>query len=59
MQWEGLYCPCCGYRVRSKPRHFKYKEKFRAHMAAVQATTSKTRDAINDIDAKLEPVVTA
>ena len=19
-KWEGLFCPCCGYRLRSKPR---------------------------------------
>ena len=28
MQWEGLFCPCCGYRLRSKPRNGKYKEKY-------------------------------
>ncbi|MDH3834838.1 MAG: hypothetical protein OES34_11875 [Nitrosopumilus sp.] len=28
MRWEGLFCPCCGYRVRSKPRNRKYKEKY-------------------------------
>lgn len=23
---DGLWCPCCGYRLRSKPRNKKYKE---------------------------------
>lgn len=30
IKWEGLWCPCCGYRVRSKPRNIKYKAKLRA-----------------------------
>jgi len=29
IKWEGLWCPCCGYRLRSKPRAKKYKEKLR------------------------------
>jgi len=28
MQWKGIFCPCCGYRLRSKPRNGKYKEKY-------------------------------
>ncbi|MDQ3902888.1 MAG: hypothetical protein M3247_04425, partial [Thermoproteota archaeon] len=60
IKWEGLYCPCCGYRVRSKPRHLKYKEKFRAHMAsAIEAEPSITRDADVDKQETLTPVATA
>ena len=29
IKWEGLWCPCCGYRLRTKPRHSKYKAKLR------------------------------
>ncbi|MDR4512092.1 MAG: hypothetical protein MRJ93_10365 [Nitrososphaeraceae archaeon] len=25
--WPGLQCPCCGYRLRVKPRNTKFKEK--------------------------------
>lgn len=25
--YEGLFCPCCGMRLRVKPRSKKYKEK--------------------------------
>jgi hypothetical protein len=25
-----LWCPCCGYRLRTKPRNLKYKAKLRA-----------------------------
>jgi uncharacterized Zn finger protein (UPF0148 family) len=24
-----IMCPCCGYRLRTKPRHSKYKAKLR------------------------------
>lgn len=27
--WSGLWCPCCGYKLRSKPRNKKYKAKLR------------------------------
>ena len=29
IKWEGLWCPCCGYRLRTKPRNLKYKAKLR------------------------------
>jgi hypothetical protein len=29
LKWEGLWCPCCGYRLRTKPRNLKYKAKLR------------------------------
>ena len=30
IKWEGLWCPCCGYRLRTKPRNKIYKEKLRS-----------------------------
>src|SRR5215216_7771140 len=30
IQWDGLWCPCCGYRLRTKPRNIKYKQKLQA-----------------------------
>jgi hypothetical protein len=27
LNWNGLWCPCCGYRLRTKPRNIKYKAK--------------------------------
>lgn len=27
--WDGLRCPCCGQRLRLKPRSTKYKKAFR------------------------------
>ena len=34
INWEGLWCPCCGYRLRTKPRNLKYKAKLRARVEA-------------------------
>ena len=28
--WDGIFCPCCSYRLRTKPRNLKYKAKLRA-----------------------------
>jgi len=30
IKWAGLWCPCCGYRLRTVPRNKKYKEKLLA-----------------------------
>jgi hypothetical protein len=30
IQWDGLWCPCCGYRLRTKPQNIKHKQKLRA-----------------------------
>jgi hypothetical protein len=29
IKWDGLWCPCCGYRLRNGPRSFKFKAKLR------------------------------
>ena len=25
LDWQGTWCPCCGYRLRIRPRNGKYK----------------------------------
>ena len=25
INWQNFWCPCCGYRLRTKPRNRKYK----------------------------------
>ena len=37
IKWEGIWCPCCGYRLRTKPRNLKYKAKLRARVEASAA----------------------
>ena len=27
LKWENFWCPCCGYRLRTRPRNVKYKSK--------------------------------
>ena len=34
LAWEGLWCPCCGYRLRTKPRNKKYKAQLREYVEA-------------------------
>lgn len=29
LNWEGLFCPCCGRRLRVKPRNAKAKKAVR------------------------------
>jgi hypothetical protein len=29
IKWEGLWCPCCGYKLRIGPRLSKFKAKLR------------------------------
>ena len=29
LNWKGLWCPCCGSRLRTKPRNRIFKLKFR------------------------------
>ena len=30
IKWDGLWCPCCGYRLRTRPRNSKFKAELRA-----------------------------
>jgi hypothetical protein len=27
IKWDGLWCPCCRFRLRTRPRNTKYKER--------------------------------
>jgi hypothetical protein len=39
IKWDGLWCPCCGYRLRTKPRNLKYKAKLRSRKRLEEAAT--------------------
>src|SRR3712207_5416518 len=41
IKWDGLWCPCCGYRLRTKPRNLKYKAKLRAKTSRTTLETSE------------------
>jgi hypothetical protein len=38
IDWAGLWCPCCGYRLRTKPRNLKYKSRLRARKKGENTT---------------------
>ena len=33
IRWDGLYCPCCGMKLRWKPRNPKYKKELKELLA--------------------------
>ena len=37
IKWDGLWCPCCGYRLRTRPRNLKYKAKLKARKQIEEA----------------------
>ena len=49
IKWEGLWCPCCGYRLRTKPRNLKYKAKLRARVNAEAKTESIAINELNPL----------
>ena len=51
IKWEGLWCPCCGYRLRTKPRNLKYKAKLRARVEA--DSIEAEAKSISDMEAEL------
>ena len=56
IKWEGLWCPCCGYRLRTKPRNLKYKAKLRARVEADQLEAVAVKAAEVE-EMELEPIV--
>jgi hypothetical protein len=50
IKWDGLWCPCCGYRLRTKPRNLKYKAKLRA-----RETIKSTRIPIVAVTSTTKP----
>ena len=55
IKWEGLWCPCCGYRLRTKPRNLKYKAKLRARVEAdsIEAqANAETKSEVTEVTIK-------
>jgi hypothetical protein len=36
IKWDGLCCPCCGYRLRTRPRNPKLNAKLREQERAIK-----------------------
>jgi len=30
LKWDGLWCPCCGYKLRTGSRNLKFRTKLQA-----------------------------
>lgn len=54
IKWEGLWCPCCGYRLRTKPRNLKYKAKLRARVEAdsMEAAATEIESEVVEVTVK-------
>ena len=54
IKWEGLWCPCCGYRLRTKPRNLKYKAKLRARVEAdsIEAAATEIESEVVEVTVK-------
>ena len=52
IKWEGLWCPCCGYRLRTKPRNLKYKAKLRARVEADAVEAKSVEPEVEEIAVK-------
>jgi len=50
IKWEGLWCPCCGYRLRTKPRNLKYKAKLRARVEADSIEAKATAETQQEVE---------
>jgi hypothetical protein len=41
IKWDGLLCPCCRYKLRTRPRHSKFKAKLREQKLIQEAKKGK------------------
>lgn len=50
--WNNLWCPCCGYRLRTKPRNLKKGKK---QLSPSVAKVLKMMEAVEAVQAPEEP----
>jgi uncharacterized Zn finger protein (UPF0148 family) len=41
IKWDGVFCPCCGYRLRIGPRNIEDKAKLRKQKKIQEAKNIK------------------
>ena len=41
VEWDGVFCPCCGSRLRIGPRNIKDKAKLRIKQKEMQESKNK------------------
>ena len=47
IKWDGLFCPCCGCRLRIGPRLFKHKAKLRMKQKEKQVQKAQNKNSSN------------
>ena len=47
IKWQGFWCPCCGFKLRGKPRNSKDKNRFKTMS---QTTSEHTYEFIELIE---------
>ena len=56
IKWDGLWCPCCGYRLRTKPRNLKYKAKLREKMQVAPIEETGNSESIVVVEEKVPKI---
>ena len=49
IKWDGIWCPCCGCRLRIGPRHYKHKAKLRMKRKEKQIQKAQNKNSSNMI----------
>ena len=44
IEWDCLWCPCCGFRLRTRPRNSAYKERFAIRTRQHQRTRTRKNE---------------
>ena len=44
VDWEGLYCPYCGFKFRTRPRNARFKKRLRELMSSSSLHTESKRE---------------
>ena len=47
IKWDGIFCPCCGYRLRNGPRLLKHKAKLRMKQKENQIQKAQNKNHNN------------
>jgi hypothetical protein len=45
IKWDGIFCPCCGCRLRIGPRLFKHKIKLRMKQKEQHTQKAKNKNS--------------
>ena len=49
IKWNGIFCPCCGYKLRNGPRNMKFKAKLRIKQKEKEMQQAQNKNSSNII----------